>query len=271
VQSGRIEAVAGDDLDRYGERIGLPGLSARKPSDDLLADVHFAHATTIPFENLDIHLGIPIRIEPERVFDKLVTRKRGGYCFEQNTLLLTMLRALGFKARPLAARVAYGGGPLRPRTHMVLLVQCGRTKLLADVGFGAHNLLGPLPFAACGHESAVHGETYRVTHENEVEVRAYGDAERWEPLYTVSLEDQQPVDFAMGNWFTSTHPSSVFVRSKIVSAVAVGKRTVLLDRELKIRESASVVTRTLEDDEAYLTTLRDTFGIALPEGSLLRW
>jgi N-hydroxyarylamine O-acetyltransferase len=257
------------DLDRYAERIGLVGGARRgpRPTGDLLAEVHLAHATSIPFENLDIHLGLPIRLEPDRVFDKLVARRRGGYCFEQNGLLLAMLRALGFDARPLAARVTYGGGPSRPRTHMVLLVDVGGHKLLADVGFGTHNMLAPLPLEP-GTSHELHGESYRITQAHEVEVRS-GD--EWQPLYRLSLEEQEPVDFVMGNWFTSTHPSSLFVRSKIVSRAAIGKRTLLLDRDLKVRNGADVETRVLEDDDAYFTTLRDVFGIELPDGALLRW
>lgn len=258
--------MSNPDVDRYCERIGLRRRGSR-PTYDLLAEVHFAHATTIPFENLDIHLGIPIRLEPEDVFDKLVARRRGGYCFEQNGLLLAILRALGFEARPLAARVTFGPPVMRPRTHMVLLVDVGGRKFLADVGFGTHNLLAPLPFEpTTSHE--LHGETYRLTQAHEVEVRA---GEAWLPLYRLSLEEQQPIDFVMGSWFTSTHPDSLFVRSKVVSTVAVGKRTLLLDRELKVRDGASVETRTLDDDAAYFDVLRESFGIELPPGALLRW
>src|SRR5688500_2747081 len=103
------------NLDRYAERIGLDG--PRAPTTDTLERVCFQHTTHIPFENLDIHRGngIPISLEPAAIFEKLVASKRGGYCFEHNTLLLEVLRALGFSARPLAARVL-GGGIVRPRT-----------------------------------------------------------------------------------------------------------------------------------------------------------
>lgn len=264
-----IAGMSEVDLDRYAERVGLrEGLKrGTAAGDELLSSVHFAHATSIPFENLDIHLGLPIRIEPERVFDKLVTQRRGGYCFEQNGLLLSVLRALGFTARPLSARVTYSGGPPRPRTHMVLLVQSSGREWLADVGFGTHNLLAPLPFEP-GVVREVHGETFRITREHEVQV-LLGDV--WTSLYRISLEAQEPADFVMGNWFTSTHPSSLFVRSKIVSRAGIGSRTLLLDRELKVRRGTEVDTRVLDDDEAWLAALRETFGIELPPGALLRW
>jgi N-hydroxyarylamine O-acetyltransferase len=255
-------------LEGYAQRIGLgQGLVTAAATDELLADVHLAHATSVPFENLDIHLGLNIRIEPDRVFDKLVVRRRGGYCFEQNGLLLQVLRAVGFTVRPLAARVLYGGGPARPRTHMALLVTSGGRQWLADVGFGTHTLLAPLPFEP-GVVHEIRGETYRITTAHEVEVRLEGT---WTPLYRLSLEEQEPVDFVMGNWFTSTHPSSLFVRSKVVSLAGVGKRTLLHDRELKVRSGGEVVSRTIDDDDEWLAVLRDTFGIELPDGALLRW
>lgn len=240
------------DLDQYAARIGLRSLSG-PPTEERPAEIQLAHATTVPFENLDIHLALPIQLEPERVFEKLVVRKRGGYCFEQNALLLTMLRKVGFEVRPLTARVLH--------------VQIGGRAFLADVGFGTHNLLGPL---ALEYDVAreVCGETFRVTSTNDIEVRI---GETWTALYRLSLEEQDPVDFVMGNWFTSTHPSSIFVRSKVVSLGAIGKRTLLLDRELKIREGSSITTRTIKDEPAYLAALRDLFGIHLPDGAVLRW
>src|SRR4051812_37023644 len=106
-------------FDPYAERIGHRGTST--PTSDTLEGICFAHALKIPFENLDIHLGRSIRIDPPSVFDKLVTQGRGGYCFEQHTLLQEMLRAIGFTTRPLAARVLYGPPAERPRSHMLLI------------------------------------------------------------------------------------------------------------------------------------------------------
>src|SRR5688572_14672988 len=99
--SSRPSADAGRaaDFDAYAERIGYRGSGA--PTLDALEGICLSHATRIPFENLDLHLGKRIDLSPERVFDKLVMQGRGGYCFEQNTLLQEMLRTLGFAIRPL--------------------------------------------------------------------------------------------------------------------------------------------------------------------------
>ncbi|MGH2883951.1 MAG: arylamine N-acetyltransferase, partial [Solirubrobacteraceae bacterium] len=106
------------DLEAYLARIGLTG----RP---VLAELHRAHVTSIPFENLDPRRGIPVSLAPEDLERKLVRERRGGYCFEQNLLLGNGLEALGMRVEPLLARVRVGGAPssARPRTHLVLRVQ----------------------------------------------------------------------------------------------------------------------------------------------------
>jgi len=265
------------DFDAYGERIDYRG--RHTPTVDVLEGLVLAHAMRIPFENLDIHLGNPIDLEPAKLFAKLVLRRRGGYCFEQNTLLLEMLRAIGFTARPLGARVL-GGSTDRPRSHMLLLVEVGARPFLADVGFGAHNLIAPLPFEP-GVERTVHGETFRLKEIGwngkalgtppsfELEVKAANG--EWTPLYRASLEEQRPIDFAMASWFCATHPDSPFVRRKLVSLPEVGTRHILLDRELEVRRNGSSEKKVLEGEDAYRGALRDIFRIDLGPDALLRW
>src|ERR1700736_6596991 len=128
------------DLDAYLGRIGLEG----RPS---LAELHRAHATSIPFENLDPRRGVPVSLELEDLERKLVAERRGGYCFEQNLLLKAALEALGAEVDLLLARVRVGApGVTRPRSHLVLRVRADGASWHADVGFGLGTLLDPLPF-----------------------------------------------------------------------------------------------------------------------------
>src|SRR5262249_12522387 len=122
------------NLDAYFARIGYTG--ERRAAHAVLDAVHLAHATSVPFENLDIFLGRPIRIDLESVQAKLVHARRGGYCFEQNTLFAAVLEQLGFPVTCLAARVRLGASRVLPRTHMVLKVEAEGASWLADVGFG---------------------------------------------------------------------------------------------------------------------------------------
>jgi N-hydroxyarylamine O-acetyltransferase len=111
------------------------------PTLATLREVHLAHATHITFENLDILLGRPILLDLTSVTAKLIHACRGGYCFEQNTLLAAMLETIGFKVRRLAARVRMGSSEIRPRSHMLLTVEVEGENWLADVGFGGDGLL----------------------------------------------------------------------------------------------------------------------------------
>src|SRR5688572_15229707 len=146
-------------LDAYLKRIEYSG--DLRPSAAVLAALHLAHATHIPFENLDVLRGVPIRLDLDSLQAKLVDARRGGYCFEHNLLFSAVLEDLGFAVTRLAARVRQRRSDVAPRTHMLLLVDVDGQTLLADVGFGAEGLLLPVPFGA-EEESRQFEWTYRV-------------------------------------------------------------------------------------------------------------
>jgi N-hydroxyarylamine O-acetyltransferase len=129
------------DLDAYLTRIGLD----HRPS---LAELHRAHACSVPFENLDPHRGVPVSLDEDDLQQKLVREKRGGYCFEQNLLLKHALEALGAEVELILARVTMGASrdAVRPRSHLLLRVRAEGGVWHADVGFGAGTLLEPIPF-----------------------------------------------------------------------------------------------------------------------------
>ena len=205
------------DFDAYLERIGLadndtPGLHA----------VHRAHATSIQFENLDPHRGIPISLAQEDLERKLVHARRGGYCFEHNLLLASALECLGLTVDPMLARVRSGAprGAQRPRTHLVLRVTNGDNGVWhADVGFGAGTLIEPIPFGsdpAVVHEQF--GWCFRVVDDGpELVLQALEDG-AWSDLYGFAPEPVPHVDIETSNWWTCTNPRSPFV-SGLVAAV----------------------------------------------------
>ena len=200
------------DLDAYLERIAYAGSLA--PSRSTLDALHLAHATHIPFENLDILLGRPIRLDLASLQAKLVTGRRGGYCFEQNRLFAAALEALGFAVTPLAARVRFGALLVRPRTHMTLQVEVDGSRMLADVGFGVHGLLLPVSLEGTG-ESQRFAWAYRIAVDAGQRVLQLRDGPAWTDLYAFTLEPHYPVDYEMANHYTSTHPSSRFVQALI--------------------------------------------------------
>ncbi|MFW3171054.1 arylamine N-acetyltransferase family protein [Geodermatophilus sp. CPCC 206100] len=196
------------DLAGYLDRIGVPGPVA--PTAATLHALHRAHVARVPFENLDVVLGRTVPVDLDGVQAKLVSRRRGGYCYEHATLFAAVLTEIGFSVDRLLARV--GLNPLRPRarTHMALHVRAADGEWLADVGFG-NALLEPLPWGETGwHRQG--GWTYRMTRGPErtwhVEQRT-GDETA--VLYGMVDEPVHASDVVMANHFTSTHPSSPFV------------------------------------------------------------
>ncbi len=200
------------DLDGYLARLGLDG----RPE---LAALHRAHVCSIPFENLDPQRGVPVSLDLGALESKLVTGRRGGYCFEQNLLLAAALEALGARVDRLLARVRWQVPPERvmPRSHLVLRAELGGATWLADVGFGNGTLLEPIPFGVGGpYEQA--GWRFRVVAEERALVLQSDTRDGWRDVYAIEPVPAPAVDIEVSNWFTATHPASRFVTGLIVTA-----------------------------------------------------
>ena len=256
--------TAGLDLDAYLARIGYDGELA--PTSDTLAGLHRSHALTIPFENLDILLGRPIPLDLPSLQAKLVDGRRGGYCFEQNALFAAVLETIGFEVTRLAARVRMGDSAPRPRTHMVLAVEAGDERWLADVGFGGDGLLDPIAFAS---DAPVRQGvwTYRLQRDGDLFVvgSLHGDA--WLDLYTFDLQPQLPVDYEVANHFTSTWPGSSFVKHVTVQRPGPDERLVLWERSFVVQSFGNEARTDVRDPEHLLQILRDRFGLVFPDGT----
>jgi N-hydroxyarylamine O-acetyltransferase len=209
----------------YLDRIGVG-------RDAGLAALHRAHVTSIPFENLDSHRGMPVSLKVDDLQRKLVHERRGGYCFEHNLLLSAALTALGIEAEPMLARVRIGRPPgaTGPRTHLVLRVRAEGRVWLADVGFGNGTLLEPIPFGP-GDEHEQSGWRFRVTQEGPAHVLQTARDGGWTDVYGFVPEPVPSIDIETSNWFTCTHPASPFVTGLIVTVNRPdGTRVSLSDR-----------------------------------------
>ncbi|MFL5540406.1 MAG: arylamine N-acetyltransferase family protein [Longimicrobiaceae bacterium] len=249
------------DLAAYLRRVEYEG--ALEPTEEVLRALHLAHATHIPFENLDILLGRPIRLDLDSLQAKLVGGGRGGYCFEQNSLFAAVLEEVGFPVTRLAARVRYGTQAVLPRTHMLMLVRCDGRTWLADVGFGAEGLLHPVPFGK-GEVSEQFSWSYRVVQEEGLWVLQSLHGDGWTDLYAFTLEPQHAVDYEMANHFTSTHPESRFRKTVTAQLAAPGVRRILRGGELTVDEGENVTRRAVGPDEL-LAVLDESFGLRLTE------
>ena len=247
------------DLDAYLERVGLQG----RPS---LTQLHRAHVCSIPFENLDPYTGVPVLLDEDALFEKMVGRRRGGYCFEQNLLLRAALEALGAKVELMLGRVRVGSRPGAPRarSHLVLRVDAEGAIWHADVGFGSGTLLEPIPFGP-GEVHEQSGWRCRVVGDGAELVLQTADGSGWMDLYGFIPEPVPFIDLETSNWFTSTYPRSPFVNRLIVAAQrADGTRISLSDREgLALTEetpAATTVTAVTWEDVPRL--LEERFGLA---------
>ena len=247
------------DLDGYLARVGYDG--PRTASRETLAALHQAHVAAVPFENLDILLGRQVSLELAALQLKLVGGRRGGYCFEQNTLFRAMLEALGFRVTSLAARVR-GGGILRPRTHMLLRVDLEEGAWLADVGFGGDGPVHPVPLVDATSEVEAPG--YRLRREDDLWILTGDVAGERTDLYAFTLEPHFPVDFEMANHYTSTWPRSPFVQSLTAQRSWPHRRAILRNRDLTIREGAKVRSETIRDPAHLLEVLDQEFSLSFP-------
>ncbi len=262
IQKTIEETMENSELDAYFERVAMK--DSIKSDEQGLKMLHQAHLTSIPFENLDIHLGRSISLEPGAIFHKLVSSHRGGYCFEMNGLFNAVLVALNFRSRPLLARVWYGGAtePL-PRTHMILLVEFHGRTWLADVGFGGPGLLQPIPLEM-GRLSRQLDGNYRL-----VATEAYGimlqraEEEDWVNLYSFVDESCLPADLHMAHYFSSTSPESIFTHMRMACLATTSGRRFLFEESLAITENGKRSEWAIAPGADYMEMLSSQFGLKL--------
>ncbi len=265
------------DLDAYFARIRL----ADSPACDLdgLATIQRAQRLAIPFENLDIRLGRGIAIDGEAVFDKLVTRRRGGYCFEQNRLLCDALTALGFSVRPLLARVWFGATTTPGRTHMLLLVTIDGREWIADAGFGG-SYSPVMPLVEDAEATAPDGALYRLIRDdrgwvllrdgNPATTDGRDEGAGWVEQYSFTLDEVPAIDFQMSNHWTATAPGTRFTDLVVVSIVLPHGFAALTDRDYRRHSAGEDTLGTIDDPRVYRMRLSLMFGIDLTEEEVVR-
>lgn len=255
-----------DELAAYLDRIGLGAAPA--PTAKGLAELHLAHATHIPFENLDVLLGRPIRLDAASLHQKLVRDQRGGYCFEQNLLFAGVLETLGFRVTKLAARVRYrANNKLLPRTHMLLRLDFEGESWIADVGFGGSGPLLPLRLVA-GVEQPQYFSTFRLLDEAGSWVLQARRAGGWEDFYVFTLEPHHDVDYEVASYYVSTHSDSPFTRTLAAQKLTPEARYILRNRELTIERVDGAESRIITEGEL-AGVLETLFGLLLPPGTVI--
>ena len=251
-------------LEPYLARIGFEGW----PLPDLatLTRLHALHTRAIPFENLSAFLGEPIRLDPASLQEKLVARRRGGWCFEQNLYFTHVLRSIGFHVETLAARVRWNVPPAvtTARSHMLMLVDIEGRRFVADVGFGGLTLTSPLELAA-GVEQQTPHEPHRFVTEGERFVLQGKIAGEWQSLYAFDLHEQLQADYEVSNWYLANFPQSQFVTGVIAARADVGERHALRNTRYAIhRRGGATERRFLASVAEVKEVLRGPMQVPLP-------
>jgi len=252
------------DLDAYFTRVSYAG--PREPTLSTLEELHRLHPAAIPFEALDVRMGLSVDLASAALDAKLIGARRGGYCFEQNWLFLRVLRTLGFHVESLIARSRWRR-PLNEfvaRTHMVVRVRLNDGDWLADVGFGACMVTSPIRMDVRGPQRTRHEPVRLTPVDGELRLeRLLGD--EWAPLYDVVLAPQEPVDLVAANWLISTHPDSSFRQRLVVSRTRDEVRHVLVDARLTVRRRGAAAEHKVLNAAELEHSLLNDFGLPLQE------
>ncbi|MEG8033041.1 arylamine N-acetyltransferase [Sphingomonas aurantiaca] len=259
------------DLEAYLTRVAMP---ARPTLDSIgLARLQHAHRLAIPFEDLDVVLGRGIAIDSASVLAKLVTARRGGYCFEHNRLFLDALAELGFIARPLLARVWYAATDVPPpQTHTFALVTIDGQDWIADTGFGG-SYTPVLPLTDGAEATAPDGARFRLdaTEQGWLLLRdgdpmttdGRGETGGFQPQYSFTLAEVFDADLALSNHWTSTAPASRFTHTPIASIVLPNGFASLIGRNYRRRSGTDTTAGEITDPRVYRIRMSLLFGIDL--------
>jgi N-hydroxyarylamine O-acetyltransferase len=265
-----------NSLVTYLKRIGLPPGLNYSQDRKTLAQVMAAQSRSIPFENYDVVLGHTISMKPENVETKLVNNKRGGYCFEQNTLLKMALEAMGFEVMPVLCRVRWGkpDDSLEPNTgftHFALQVKTGEGTYLADVGFAGTNSMEPVNLDIGDTPQSLPEGQFRVAPSKHTGFRVLELLvnEEWRPLYEWRPEAAPFVDQEACNWFSCTYPKARFTSQFFCCLIVGEERHHILNNEYVIRKGhgaqSSVTKEQISDKIRLLELVDQVFGVQLPE------
>ncbi len=257
------------DLDAYGRRIGLAGMLA--PTRECLAALIEHHAAAIPFENIEVLARRVPKLDAAGLQDKMLRQRRGGYCFEQNSLFRGVLQAVGFEAQAMEARIRSGvpADVITARTHLVTRVALDGVDHLVDVGCSTVAPLAPLVLASRAEQAAGTG-AYRLVDVDDELLLQTRTVDGWADCYQVMPGTPHPIDAEMGNWFVATYPKSMLAHNLLMGRAIEGGRLRLFNHRLSTfrPQSAAPVERTLQSRAEFADVLADGFGLDVAPADL---
>lgn len=244
----------------YLDRIGYGATLATSP--ETLRDLHQQHLLSVPFENLDIHRGRRIEVDVDRFYEKIVTNRRGGFCYELNGLFAALLRQIGFDVDMLSGRVPTEGGDYGPEfDHMALLVRTDTSRWLADVGFGDCFLL-PLDLDRRDEQQDPAGR-FRILEDRGEWTLSRLEEGVWKPQYLFTLTPHDLSDYRPMCDYHQTSPESPFTRKRVCSLATLDGRITLRDQKLIVTRQGRREESGIQGQAEWLNSLQRHFGIDL--------
>ena len=229
---------------------------------EFLRNIHYSQLLTIPFENFDIFLNRTIELAPKKLFDKLVHKNRGGYCFELNALFLMALQSFGFDARAVLGRVHLTGTPTG-RGHQLSLITYQGNKWIADVGFGGETPRIPIPLVF-NQPTTNYGQTIRFVEDEHYGIMLQSKKDTiWKNMYSFDLNYVCSGDIEYGNYYTSTSPNSFFTTERVAALPIKNGVITLSNTKLKRTLGGKETQIQLEENQQYIESLETYFGIKL--------
>ena len=249
------------NANRYLERIGMTAADVSH-TYEFLKKLQQNHICSVPYENLDILNGKTIDLDKEALFEKIVTNRRGGYCFELNGAIMHLLRELGFETKSYFGRFLKGETAIPVRRHRVIVTECQGKRYVVEVGIGIEAPRVPLLLEEeieqdCGNASFCFTKDAFL---GWVLNEKIGD--EWQPYYAFTEEEQLDIDFIQPSFYCEKHPASPFNKSPMVAIKTWGGRRAINDRDYKIFEGGELIhiEENITDARLY-EILKETFGI----------
>jgi N-hydroxyarylamine O-acetyltransferase len=231
-----------------------------EPTSQTLQALHEAHLLSIPFENLDIHLGRKILLDENTLWTKIIEQRRGGFCYELNGMFAWLLRSLGFQVQLLSAGVAHTAGGFGPEfDHLALLVHL-EEDWLADIGFG--ELFRQPLLMRTSLVQIQKWSSYRLEREGEYWI-LQTQGNEWEPTYRFTLQPHELSDFSERCQYHQTDPQSHFTQQRVCTIATPIGRTTLSEQRLITTIHKEKKTQLLTSQEEITTALAEHFGIIL--------
>ena len=245
----------------YLERIGA--VHSKMQDEENLNRLILCHLYTVPFENLDVvDFGLVPDLKEEKIYDKIVTHRRGGYCFEQNTLFEVLLKELGYNVYPVAVRVMWNRDYIPPLSHMGLVVQMNGKKYYCDVGFGGPGPKGLLRLEES--EQEIKGETFRVKTADDddflIERLHHG---AWKTVLRFTDHEVREADFMLMNFYCARNESVLFATTRVLNLCTSAGSKALTGSELTVRENGTERKVVYGSKKELEEGLRIEFGIEI--------